>query len=240
MIGTINRRVRNQNGVTLVELLIVIALGAILLAALTFALRSGLQSTTGIQIKTSAQEDSRLALQIMQIEIGMASYNPLLKADSAFWVTNACAGSSNQQYRGIQEATANSLTIAMASGPGAGGADWVGDDPNEVIRYVYDAANMRITRATNCGGGQPFLGEDPLAGRPREVRVVNNGLGLPVFRYFDGQGAELAAPVTANIPNIRRIEITLAVQTNEVNPMTNTRNSMIYSAIVTPRNHAVE
>ncbi|KAF0185815.1 MAG: Uncharacterized protein FD164_76 [Nitrospirae bacterium] len=235
-------RIPRQAGFTLVELLIAITVGMALLAAVSMTLRSGLQASTGIQLKASAQEDARLALQIMTAEIGMASYNPKFRSDAAFWVTPACAASPNQNYRGIQEATATALTVEMATGPGAGGSDWIGDDPNEVIRYVYDAANQRITRTANCAGGaQPFLGDTALSGRPREVLVVNNNLVIPaVFRYFNGQGVELASPVTAQIPNIRRIEITLAVQTSEIDPTTKTRQSMIYSTSVLPRNHMVE
>ncbi|HSW63218.1 MAG TPA: prepilin-type N-terminal cleavage/methylation domain-containing protein [Dissulfurispiraceae bacterium] len=235
-----NNRVPRQAGFSLVELLIAIAVGMVLLAAVSMTLRSGLQASTGIQLKASAQEDARLALQIMTAETGMASYNPQFRSDAAFWVTNACAASPNQNYRGIQEATATALTVEMAIGPGATGSDWVGDDPNEVIRYVYDAANQRITRATSCAGAQPFLGDTAASGRPREVLVVNNDLGLPVFRYFNGQGTELTSPVTAQIPAIRRIEITLAVQTSEIDPTTKTRKSMIYSTRVLPRNHMVE
>jgi hypothetical protein len=70
--------------------------------------------------------------------------------------------------------------------------------------------------------------------------VINNTLGIPVFRYFDGLGNPIAAPVpAASIPNIRRIEITLAVDTADVAPDTNQRRSMIYSTSVVPRNHAI-
>ena len=72
-----------------------------------------------------------------------------------------------------------------------------------------------------------------------KVKYSNNTLGIPMFRYFDGLGNEIAAgTLPASIPNIRRIEITLAVETEEVTPDTGTRRRMIYSTSVILRNHA--
>ena len=132
----------------------------------------------------------------------------------------------------------------MDIGPGGDGDGMLGD-PNEVIRYTYDTANQYITRETNCGGGQPFLGDTAASGNPRTVRVVNNTAGagntaIPVFRYYDGAGAEiLSTGLPAGIPNIRRIDIVLAVETEDVDPNTNQRRRLIYSTSVIPRNHAI-
>ncbi len=115
-------------------------------------------------------------------------------------------------------------------------------NPNEVIRYNYDTANQYITRTVNCeGGAQPFLGDTVAGGRPRTVRVINDTLGIPVFRYFDGTGTEIF-PTAADqtpVPNIRRIEIVLAVETEHADPDTGQRRRLIYSTSVIPRNHAI-
>jgi hypothetical protein len=75
------------------------------------------------------------------------------------------------------------------------------------------------------------------------VRVINNTLNIPMFRYFNGMGVEiLAAGLPAGIPNIRRIEITLAVETEDPDPNvpgTTQRRRLIYSTSVIPRNHAI-
>ncbi len=61
-----------------------------------------------------------------------------------------------------------------------------------------------------------------------------------IFRYYDSTGTELYPDTTpANIPNIRRIDITLAVETEEVDPSTNAARQMIYSTSVLVRNHAI-
>jgi hypothetical protein len=121
-----------------------------------------------------------------------------------------------------------------------------GDIDGEIIRYAYDAVNSRITRENvRCPGGRnaanemPFLG--PIAGQPevRTVEVVNNA--LPVFRYFDGTGAEIPhANLPNDIPRIRRIEIALLVRSADVDPTSGQRRQMAYSTSVIPRNHGIQ
>ena len=84
----------------------------------------------------------------------------------------------------------------------------------------------------------PFLGDRP--GDPRAVRVINTA-AVPVFRYFDAQGTEItAAGLPAGIPNIARIDITLWVETEDVDPNSDQRRRMIYSTSVIPRNHVIK
>jgi hypothetical protein len=192
----------------------------------------------------------------MGMEIGMASYNPFLA--TGIWVqppssppnANDCVAAGNQAYKGIQEATPTSITVEMDVGSdGFGNGAIGGADQNEVIRYVYDTAKQYITRSTNCGAGQPFLGADsataPAGTRTVTVRNslmgINNGVGNPaVFRYYNSNGTELYPDTTpANISNIRRVDITLAVQTEERDPSTNQFRQMIYSTSVLVRNHAI-
>ncbi len=109
--------------------------------------------------------------------------------------------------------------------------------------------NQYITRSTNCGTVQPFLGGDagvaPAGTRTVTVKNssmgINNGAGnAAVFRYYDSGGTELYPDTTpANIPNIRRLDITLAVETEEKDPSTNQYRQMIYSTSVLVRNHAI-
>jgi hypothetical protein len=193
----------------------------------------------------------------MAMEIRMASYNP---TSAVVWQGDAAAGggitacnaaSLNQTYRGIQEATANSITVEMdiSGGPGPDGQGAL-TEPNEIISYnLSNAPEEYITRGTNCGAPQPFLGDVSdvtTSGRPRTVRVINSTLGIPIFRYFNGQGVELLFAAGAGsvcmpgcTPNIRMIEITLAVETDEVDPATKQPRRMIYSTRELIRNHII-
>ena len=122
-----------------------------------------------------------------------------------------------------------------------------GQNSNEIISYTYEPANMRVTRNTNCGGAQAFLGETVASGNPRTVEVVNDldgngaftvGADIPVFRYYDGKNIELFPGATpADIPKIRTIEITLVVDTADPDLTIKQKRRMVYSTRVIPRNH---
>jgi len=236
----------NKKGFTLVELLVALFIGSVMLTAVYGAVNMGQRSSAGLERRVMAQQDARSALELMAMEIGMASYNPTLKSASAnMWRNVNCvgaAGTQAQTYRGIQAANANSITVEMDITNNAGtvtDGDGIIGGPNEVITYNY-AGNIYITRQTGCpvGVAQPFLGAAAAAAdQSKTVLVVNNAAGIPVFRYYDGAGLEIPSPVTDRIPEIRRIEITLVVDAQYVNPMSGQQARVVYSTSVIPRNH---
>jgi len=239
---------KNVKGFTLIELIISMAVTMLLLGAVYLAVNSTQRHSSGIERKVVAQQDVKAALDLMATEIAMASYNPNF-VDNLWLVppggATTCGGASSaQQYLGIQEATANSIAVEMDIRGTASGSDGDGalGNPNETIRYNYvtTGTDRYLTRATNCGNGMPFLGATVASGDPRNVRVINGDLGLPVFRYYNGAGAEIAATsLPADIPDIRRIEIILAVETEGIDPNTGQRRRLIYSTSVIPRNHVI-
>jgi Tfp pilus assembly protein PilW len=250
---------KKENGFTLVETIVALFIGMLMLTAIYTVVNSAQRSSSGIEKRVIAQQDARAALELMAMEIRMASYNP--NSTTGNWLqSNDCSTvSGNQNYRGIQEATATSITVEMDMNEDC---TENGDpvcmrptgNPNEVIRYNYDAAatNLYITRSTNCGAPQPFLGDtaanDTLK-KSKTVLVVNDTAGtgntaIPVFRYYDGTGNDISATVVTNpasliegIPAIRRVEITLVVDTASSDPVTGARRRIIYSTSVIPRNH---
>ena len=243
-------------GFTLIELLVALAVCIIIIGAIYAAVTTGQRSSAAMLQKVVAHEDARAALELMATDLQMASFNPTRAPNIWLAPTGSCtAVSGNPNARGIQEATATSIAVEMDIGgstsPDPSGI--IGDFPNEVIRYAYlpDAANQRITRSTNCGTAQPFLGSS-VAGQ-KTVRVINdvNGNGtmdagdLPVFRYYTALGTEIPVanflnPATSpNIRDIARIEITLSVETEDVAADTGQRRQMIYSTSIIPRNHVI-
>jgi len=227
----------NQKGYTLVEILFALFIGLLLLSSTYAAMTAGQKSSAAVERKITAQQDVRAALEVMSLELGMASFNPNFVL-GAWRNQTDCSAAINQVNRGIQEADAHTLTIEMDLGE----SGEVGDEENEIIRYRYDTASQRITRerilcngtSLSTTGGVDFLGADPNSGQPRSVRVINQTLGIPVFSYFDGRGS-----ATANIPDIRRIDITLAVETDELDTNTGQRRQMIYASSVLSRNHGI-
>ena len=171
---------RRVGGFTFVEVIIALFIGGLLMSAVYLTMISGQKSSAGVERKVAAQQDVRAALDIMAMEIGMASYNTNF-APGQIWrnpptVSVPCTGTSlNQAWKGIQEATPTSITVEMDIGESGG----IGDNANEIIRYVYDAANLYISRSTDCGTAQPFLGADSgAAAGTRTVRLINNTAGI--------------------------------------------------------------
>ncbi len=243
---------KNIRGVTLVELLVSMFVAMILLGSVYMAVNVAQRSSAGIERKVTAQQDVKPALDLMAMEIGMAGYNP--NYASGLWLNPAtCATAANQNYKGIQEATTNAITIEMDitdSACTATDGDGAISRCNEIIRYEYlsGATDQRITReeiscvsgARTTGNAQPFLGDAAASGNPRTVLVINNTAGIPVFRYYDGTGTEIAAgSLPGAIPDIRRVEITLAVETAEIDPNTGQRRRLIYTTSVIPRNNII-
>jgi prepilin-type N-terminal cleavage/methylation domain-containing protein len=229
---------KKENGFTLVEAIVALFIGSLMLVAIYAAVNSAQRSSSGVERRVGAQQDARGALDLMAMEIQMASYNPGL--DDHIWrdPANCTNPSAHSTYKGIQIAEANKITIEMDIND-SGFINTTNND-NETIEYEYKTDNQYITRKTNCGGAQPFLGST--TSDTKTVSVVNNtagagGTAIPVFRYYDGAGALIAAPVTTNIPNIRRIEITLVVDTATSDQGTSTKRRIIYSTSVIIRNH---
>lgn len=232
---------KKENAFTLVEVIVALAIGSMMMVAIYATVNSAQRSSSGIERKVTTQQDARSALELMAMEIRMASYNPSLRA---IWVNPAdCAtvfpcdpavATCDHNNRGIQEATANTLTIEMdISGNGVINTD-TNLNPNETIRYVYDSANKSVTRSTNCGAPQPLLGGSTVA--MKTVLVENNAAGVPVFRYYNGNGA-IITPTANTRKDIRRIEITLVVYSQDNDMTTGIKKQVVYSTSVIPRNH---
>jgi Tfp pilus assembly protein PilW len=232
---------RGSRGFSLVECVVAVAVGMSILGAVYMSVWTGQRSATGIDRKVTTGQDARAALEVMAMEMRMASYNPFYAANPWTDITSCNAGDSAR--RGIQNATANTIQIQMdLSGNGA-----CGDAANEIIVYALDAVNQRITREPwTCSGSpisagvQSFLGA--AAGETKTARVVNAdaGVAIPLFRYFNSTGTDITGSLPGAINQIRRIEITLVVDSENVDPSLagSQRRRMIYSTSVVPRNHA--
>jgi len=237
---------KKEKGFTLVEAIVALFIGSLMLMAIYAAVNSSQSSASKVEKRVSAQQDARGALDLMAMEIQMASYNPRL--DDHIWRNPAdCnSASAHPTYKGIQIATANSITVEMDIND-SGFINTTNND-NETIKYVYDSTNKYITRSTNCtGGDQPFLGSTDA--NAKTVSVVNNtagtgGTAIPVFRYYNGTGTDISNTVVSSpadnilgIPAIRRIEITLVVDASSSDQGTSTNRRIIYSSSVIIRNH---
>lgn len=124
-ISTISRR---QNGFTLLELMIAMAVGLIVLAAVygVFIFQNKRYSIEEQIVEM--QQNARAAMTTMVREIRMAGYDPNFDVAS-------------------KVITAASTTFSFST-----------DDPsnNSTITYAFDSTNLKITRNINSGGDQPL------------------------------------------------------------------------------------
>ena len=173
-------RHKTAEGFTLVEILFSTFTSLLVFAAIHMIFLSEQSSSIAIESKGVAQQDARAFWDAMAMEIGMASYNETFNA-------NIWPGPGPQNYKGIQQvsdANGNPLgmDLAVTVQMDINRSQNVGDAPNAMITYMYDAANQRLARETNDGQGpQRFLGDIP--GNPRSPRVINNMLvpSIPIF-----------------------------------------------------------
>jgi prepilin-type N-terminal cleavage/methylation domain-containing protein len=253
----------SRKGFTLVELLAVIAISIIVMLAIYATMEMGQHSSgvTGRRVVT--QQDTRSVLDLMTMEIRMASYAPAGWGTATGQVNpqafnpavnppcNNGTGGGTPLNKGIQWADANSIAIEMDLN-----TDTLIDitkvgAANELIYYSYvvDNANNgigHIARQVGCNGPlTPILG-----GVGAETEIVNSiktrpavdPNPTPLFRYFDNTDTDITNAIAAdqtNIKNIRRIEITIVADTAYTDPQMQSVNRMIYSTSFILRNHVL-
>lgn len=224
-----------RRGFTLVELLIAMAVGTVIIAAVYGAMNLAVRFAANTDRKVITQQDTRAVLDFMAMEIRMASLNTLYVPQT--WIGTIVAPNCNgialtSDRKGLQVANAAQIAIAMD----LDNSGTIGNVANEYIVYSYDGANT-ITRNVSCGGNQAILGGT------LDSNVRNAIAGVALFRYYDRLNQEI--PVTslpARIPDIRSIQITIVNDTatddtTQAGPRRPRR--MIYSTSVIVRNHAL-
>lgn len=257
----------NKNGFTLVELIVAMGIGLVIMLAMYSLTQMGQRSSVSISQKVVTQQDTRAVLDLMAMEIRMASYNPSV---SNIWSTIPTSGCNNMDNvapvpgnKGIQKATANKILIAMdlnndskigactcvggCCGPPTNTCTASCAGRNEYIMYNYDVNAGTITRNVSCGGNEAILG-----GAGSSTMIANNATNPAVnlFTYWGPNIDDAALPdidITANvianpvkwIPQIRRIIITIVADTELVDATTKKKRRMTYSTGVMVRNHVL-
>lgn len=221
----------------MIELIIAMGVGALIITVIYAAMNVAQKSSASVGRKVVTQQDARTVLDIMAMEVRMASYNPQM-LPQAWQVADDgnCYGKLilTRSNKGIQTAAANEIAIAMDLDNSRSIANGTSD--NEYIVYRYD--NDTIRRSVTCGNFQPLLG-----GPDTETNVSNKSAGIPLFQYFDRNGTNLAdasGNVPANfIPQIGRVRINIVADTKNPDSMTNKVRRMTYTTDVLVKNHVL-
>ena len=212
---------KNQfKGFTLIELMIAMAVGLVLLAAVysVFILQNKeLNKQEQIAVM---QDNARMAMDMMTREIMMAGY----AGYNSTSILPRCEGTTtptNAPCVGITAANANTISFAMDvnDDSNSGSADGDRDDANENITYdLYTSGGVQVLgrKSSTTANRQP---------------VVEYVSAL-VFSYLPATGTT----PTTNLANIRRIQISVTTKTASID--LNTGNYLYYNlvSIVTPRN----
>jgi type IV pilus assembly protein PilW len=181
----------NQAGLTLVELMVALAMAAIVMAVVCSAYISQVRGAISQETMLDMQQTARAAMEIMENEIRMAGCDPTRKAGAA-----------------ILRATAAefSFTMDLENNAGSPKPDGDTDDANESIRYALNRDANRDGQADqipcdlgrDSGGGlQPFA---------ENIDALN-------FVYLDEDGIPLAAGFS--LDQIQAVQITLVARSGE-------------------------
>jgi len=137
-------KLRLNAGFTLVELMVSIAIGLVVMAAVATTFTSQTRAYSAQEQINQMEQNLRGALDIMTREIKMAGYKP-----------------NGGTVTGVVSYSSTNLTIqADIDGNGTLLASGVGSDTaNEQIAYVYDSVNKKITRQVG-GGAATTLAEN--------------------------------------------------------------------------------
>lgn len=234
-----------KNGFTLVEIIIGMAIGAVIMLAIYASMNMAQKSSASVGRKVATQQDARAVLDLMATEIRMASYNPTGQVKASTIPTGSCTSiewpsplvSAN---KGILVADPYRILIAMDLTDPPVKPARIGDSASEYIEYSYvggttktifrNIGNRTATSCSNncCSGNTAILGGEDSA------TMVGNGTATPMFQYFNSADTE-----TTSIPDIRRIRITIVAETENKDSLTNQVKTMTYTTDVLVKNHVL-
>ncbi len=139
---------KTQNGFTLIELMVSLAIGLLVLASVSMVYVSASRTTRTSEMETQLNEDGVIALSIIQQQIQMAGYSGYTKVGTAdkpnftgAGVRGCSAGAFASTYKSFGSLTALDCSAVVDDGDGI------------IVRYEADAVNTVVTSAgdpTNC------------------------------------------------------------------------------------------
>ncbi len=177
----------NNEGFTLIEILVVLAISAVVLTGVYGAFWSQYKSYIVQKEIAMMQQNLRAAMHLMTYEIRMAGYDP--KGDAGALITDAKADSI-------------SFTKDVA-----GESD--GSPPDTPDGDINDSnENITYSLYTDSEGIKKLGRKNPNLNRP-----VARNIDELDFVYLDTDNVPIPTPVAASdIPNIRSVQITLVAR----------------------------
>lgn len=254
-----------KNGFTLIEIIIAMAIGAVIMTAIYASMNLAQKSSASVGRKVATQQDARLVLDLMSMEIRMASYNPTRTTNLLSTIpTGSCTSitwpSPVSANRGILVAESNRILVAMdLGGDGVIGCNTAAAacavccgppntctnsfcaGHNEYIEYTYVGGTtgtiFRNIGGTSCSGDTAILGGVGSTTMVRNDQQINPVTGATPMPMF--QYFDGAGAATTSIPAIRRIRITIVADTESNDSLTNQPKRMTNTTDVLVKNHVL-
>jgi type II secretory pathway component PulJ len=194
----------NQRGVTLIEQLVSLMLGAAMIASLYGYFRAELYHLVSVETKTATLEDARGALDIMIRDLKNAGSWGTGSAPAEMGVADDPNADLDTVCNRVYAATPGLIHVQMDLNGNGNCAD---NEPRENIRY--DLAGPTAT----CAG--PYI-----IRRNGDCLVANVVPEAPgrLFTYFDAAAADLGSNPDPGM--IKRVRIAFAVQVKSPDPRT--------------------
>lgn len=182
-------------GMTLIEQLIALGLGALMMTVLFGYFRSEIFHLRSLETRTTTMEDARGALDIMIRDLKNAGSWGTGSAPAETGSVDDSDGDADSLCNRVYLATANRLHVQMDLNGNGNCADL---DPRENIRYELTGPTASCPGSTIIRRNGDCLVANVVAG-PAEL-----------FTYYDGAGNALGA--APNLATIRRVRIAFSVQ----------------------------
>jgi type IV pilus assembly protein PilW len=159
--------IKRNAGFTLVELMVSMAIGLVVLAAITTTFTVQTRQNSAEEQLGQLQQNVRAGIDLMLREIKMAKYDP---AATAF-----PAGTYGVTYSATQLQVKSDID-------GSGGLDTSTSGSVENIIYAWDSANLRITRQLGSSGTPEVLADNVTAF---------------TFNYYDANGTAVTSSASS-------------------------------------------
>lgn len=188
-------RLLDDRGMTLIEQLVALGLGALMMTGLFGYFRSEIYHLRALETRATTMEDARGALDIMIRDLKNAGSWGTGRAPDETGAMDDPDGDADSVCNRVHAATANRLHVQMDLNGNGNCADL---EPRENIRY-------ELTGPTGTCPGATIIR------RNGDCLVANVSVGpAALFTYFDAAGNDLG--VAPNRAAIRRVRIAFSVQ----------------------------
>jgi type IV pilus assembly protein PilW len=226
---TMNSQTRttlNNKGFTITELLVAMALSAVVMASIGYVYYTQQKTYIAQEQIAAAQQNLRTSLFFLEREIRMAGCNPSQSTTITVGIT-----------------TANNNTITFDADTGGGESDGIDNDSDGSVDeadeafYAGGGADGPITYSLGDGDGD---GDNDLL---RNGNLLAENIDALDFVYLTGASPPVVLNPgggnvnAANIPQIRSVEVTVVARTDRADPgyidtriYTNQRGTVILAA----------